>query len=137
MKLLWKELFKTGKPKPIEAAIAMGLCFCTGARMGEVLNLRIEDTKTIDDEGKFLIFFIRSSKTDPFCKRMETLNLPLSIEQVVPLGEAIKRQMRGRTKGLILSQLNKSTRMASDYITRYARNAGIETRVSQHTTIRI
>jgi integrase len=96
MKNLWNTLYDTGKPKPIESAIAFGLCFCTGARIGEILNLRIEDTKTIQDEGKYIRFFIRSSKTDPFNKRMETLNLPTSIEHIVPIAEAVKKQMRVR-----------------------------------------
>ena len=129
MRNLWSTLFATGKPKPIESAIAFGLCDCTGARMGEALALRIEDTKTIQDEGEFIRFFIRSSKTDPFNKRMETLNLPTSIEHIVPIVEEVRRLMRGRREGLVFSKLNGSTRMASDYIGRYRKLAGIETRV--------
>jgi integrase len=129
MRSLWNTLFSTGKPKPIESAVAFGLCYCTGARMGEVLALRIEDTKTIQDEGEFIRFFIRSSKTDPFNKRMETLNLPTSVEHVVPIVSEVRRLMRGRREGLVFAKLNSSTRMASDYIGRYRKLAGIETRV--------
>jgi len=133
MRGLWNTLFVTGKPKPIESAIAFGLCYCTGARMGEVLALRIEDTKTIQDEGEFIRFFIRSSKTDPFNKRMETLNLPTSIEHIVPIVSEIRRLMRGRREGLVFAKLNGSTRMASDYIGRYRKLAGIETRITAHS----
>ena len=60
---------------------------------------------------------------------METLNLPTSIEHIVPIVEEVRRLMRGRREGLVFSKLNGSTRMASDYIGRYRKLAGIETRV--------
>ena len=79
------------KPKAIEVAVAFGMCYVTGGRMCEVLALKYEDAKLKkDDNREFNTFPIRSSKTDPYCKRAEALILPLSVPHAVPLAQRIR-----------------------------------------------
>ena len=98
--MLWKELMKANKPKAKEAAIAFAICYTTGGRMGEVLALKFEDARLKRDEGReFYTFHIRSSKTDPFCKRQETLNLPLSVEHCVPIAQTVRGMFDKNKRG--------------------------------------
>ncbi|CAG5101499.1 Oidioi.mRNA.OKI2018_I69.YSR.g17149.t1.cds [Oikopleura dioica] len=110
------ELLKTNKPKPREAAIAFFICFTTGARMKETLNLRVEVREVVTKDGnEFWRFHIRSSKTDPFCKRMETLTIPMDMRHGVPLALELRAQLKYRDSGLVLKILEGHTRIASDY----------------------
>ena len=130
MKRLWKALMDTGKPKPREAAIAFAISYVTGARMGEVLQIRIEDHKIQQDEGReFYRFYIRSSKTDPFCKRAEALHFQINTEHAVPIAQEVKKLLRGKKKGLLLPNLNSCTRTCSDYLGRYSEKLKLETKV--------
>ena len=80
--------------------MAFFFTYVTGARMGEVLNLRIEDRSILKENDKeYWRFHIRSSKTDPFCKRMETLNVPMDIEHGAPITTELRHQLRDKTKG--------------------------------------
>ncbi|CAG5089405.1 Oidioi.mRNA.OKI2018_I69.PAR.g12205.t1.cds [Oikopleura dioica] len=131
---LWEELLKTNKPKPREAAIAFFICFTTGARMKEALNLRVEDREVVTEDGnEFWRFHIRCSKTDPFCKRMETLTIPMDMRHGVPLGLELRAQLRDRDSGLVLKTLEGHTRIASDYLARYGAKAKLSKKVSAHT----
>ncbi|CAG5084493.1 Oidioi.mRNA.OKI2018_I69.PAR.g10654.t1.cds [Oikopleura dioica] len=131
---LWEELMRTNKPKPREAAIAFFICFTTGARMKEALNLRIEDREIVKEEGKeFWRFHIRSSKTDPFCKRMETLTIPMEMKHGVPLALELRAQLRDRDSGLVFKNLEGHTRIASDYLARYGAKAELPKKVSAHS----
>ena len=100
LKLLWREMIDSKKPKVVEAVMAFSLCYTTGARMGEALSLKYEDAVFKRDEGgKFICFHIRSSKTDPFCKRMEALNLTLSVPHVVPIDLKLQEMFDKNSKG--------------------------------------
>jgi integrase len=130
VKRLWKCLLDTGKPKPREAAIAFGITYVTGARMGEVLQLRIEDHTIKRDDGReFFRFHIRSSKTDAFCRRQEALHLQIDTEHAVPLVAEVKRLLLGKKKGLLLPNLKSCTRTCSDYLGRYSEKLKLETKV--------
>ena len=83
-----------------EAALALALCYTTGARMCEVLGLQFEDCRITKDSGnRFFEAHIRCSKTDPFCLRKETLTLPLSVKHAVPVAEEIERLCQKQQKG--------------------------------------
>lgn len=98
--ILWKELLKIGKPKPKEAALALAICYLTGARMGEALSIRFEDSKFVKDSGnEFLEAHLRSTKTNPFAQRKETLTLPLSIQHIVPISNEIKKLCHNKRSG--------------------------------------
>ena len=68
--------------------------------MGEALSLRYEDAKLKRDAGNtFYVFHLRVTKTDPFCKRMECLNLTLSTPHSIPLAEVIKGMFDNNKRG--------------------------------------
>lgn len=98
--ILWKELLKPGKPKPKEAALALAICYISGARMGEALSIRIEDSQFKKDSGnEFFEAHLRSTKTNPFAQRKETLTLPLSVEHAVPIASEIKKLCHKKKSG--------------------------------------
>ena len=100
MTLIWKQLRDSSKPKARETAVALAICYVTGARMGEALSLRYEDAKLKRDAGNtFYVFHLRVTKTDPFCKRMECLNLTLSTPHSIPLAEVIKGMFDNNKRG--------------------------------------
>ncbi|CAG5094395.1 Oidioi.mRNA.OKI2018_I69.XSR.g13518.t1.cds [Oikopleura dioica] len=131
---LWDELMETNKPKPREVAVAFFVTYVTGARMGEALSLRIEDRSIMKEAAKeFWRFHIRSSKTDPFCKRMETLNIPMNINHGVPLAEELRHLVRDKNSGLLFPLLDEKTSIAGDYLRRYSDKARIGKKVSAHS----
>ena len=68
--------------------------------MCEVLALQYEDCRIIEDSGnRFFEGHIRSSKTDPFCRRKETLTLPLSVKHAVPIAEKMEELCQKQRKG--------------------------------------
>ncbi|CBY09599.1 unnamed protein product [Oikopleura dioica] len=132
--ILWKELLKSGKPKPKEAALALAICYISGARMGEALSIRIEDCQFKKDSGnEFFEAHLRSTKTNPFAQRKETLTLPLSVEHAVPAASEIKKLCHNKKSGLLFPALDGCTRTASDYLARYAKSANLEKPVSAHS----
>ncbi|CAG5086611.1 Oidioi.mRNA.OKI2018_I69.PAR.g11282.t1.cds [Oikopleura dioica] len=131
---LWKGLMDTDKPKPREVAIAFFVTYVTGARMGEALSLRIEDRSIMKEAAKeFWRFHIRSSKTDPFCKRMETINIPMDIKHGVPLAQELRHLVRDKDSGLLFPLLEEKTSIAGDYLRRYSDKVGIGKKVSAHS----
>ena len=75
--------------------------------MCEVLALQYEDCRIVEDSGnRFFEGHIRSSKTDPFCRRKETLTLPLSIKHAVPIAEKMEELCRKQRKGKTNSEKN-------------------------------
>jgi len=134
MSLIWKELLRSGKDKAVEAAIAFALCYVTGARMGEALALRYEDAELKKDEGReFYSFHIRSSKTDPFCKRLECLTLPLSTPHAIPIAVKIRSMFDKNKRGFLFPLLKQNTSTATGFIQRYAKKAGIKKEISAHS----
>ncbi|CBY41017.1 unnamed protein product, partial [Oikopleura dioica] len=134
MSLIWGELIKSNKDKAIEAAIAFALCYVTGARMGEALALRYEDAELKKDESReFYSFHIRSSKTDPFCKRLECLTLPLTTPHAIPIALRIRSMFDKNKRGFLFPLLKQNTSTATGFIQRYAKKAGIKKEISAHS----
>ncbi|CBY11108.1 unnamed protein product [Oikopleura dioica] len=134
MSLIWKELLRSSKDKAREAATAFALCYVTGARMGEALALRYEDAELKKDEGReFYSFHIRSSKTDPFCKRLECLTLPLSTPHAIPIADKLRGMFDKNKRGFLFPLLKQNTSTATGFIQRYAKKAGIRKEISAHS----
>jgi len=68
--------------------------------MGEALSIRIEDCQFKKYSGnEFFEAHLRSTKTNPFAQRKETLTLPLSVEHAVPIASEIKKLCYNKKSG--------------------------------------
>ncbi|CAG5114013.1 Oidioi.mRNA.OKI2018_I69.chr2.g8098.t1.cds [Oikopleura dioica] len=99
-KEFWNKEWKDNTYKT--TALAVYLAGSTGARLGEVLGLWIEDLeKSVDNGCTFIRFPLRVSKTNANKSRPESLILSVSGKEEIPILRWMTGILNGREKGLL------------------------------------
>ncbi|CAG5101421.1 Oidioi.mRNA.OKI2018_I69.YSR.g17072.t1.cds [Oikopleura dioica] len=100
----WETAYNSGQiNKKVGAAVSY-ICFCTGARTGEIVNLFIEDIRWKEDSGTvFLQMPLRSSKSNSTKERREVITLPITDNSEIDIKSWILEAIASRTKGKLFS----------------------------------
>lgn len=130
---LWREDKMFSK----KVALSTVICFLSGCRMKEALEIVIEDMriKTNREEGiTFLIFPVRVSKTNPFGEKREELIIPLAKNPVFDVMSMINEVKGYRSYGrLFENNPGLTTQKTSYHLMRGSKAIGLSLAPSGHS----
>ena len=83
---LIQQLWRDHRMMYKQAAIVLAICYASGARCGEVLELRWEDIRTESTMiGEFLSIYVRAGKTNKLCSKNEQLTAVLGKDTLIQM----------------------------------------------------
>jgi integrase len=129
---LWNPPPSTNLTTKQFVALACYMAYISGARVGEICDLEIEDMEWKDDEEvPFIRLPLRTSKTNVAKTERESITIPILADAMFPVKKWMEKSIGKRKTGKITGGI--TTRRINDTLAKAARDLGWKKKPSGHS----